>query len=59
LNDNAEPNFPDADHVAPLIEPVFPFPEPSTTLDPDPSPNENAATNPDDAPGVEVVKTFE
>src|SRR5262249_16196133 len=58
LNDNADPNFPDPDHVAPLIVPLLPFPEESPTVVPDPSPNEYAATRPDDAACVAVVKVF-
>jgi len=46
-NDNADPNFPDADHVAPLTDPLLPPPDESPTDVPDPSLNENAATNPD------------
>jgi len=49
LNDNADPNFPDADHVAPLTVPLLPFPDASATDDPDPSSNENATTKPGNA----------
>jgi hypothetical protein len=49
LNDNAAPNFPDADQVALPTDPSLPFPDASATVVPDPSLNENAATNPGDA----------
>jgi hypothetical protein len=41
--------LPDADHVALVIVPLFPFPDASVTVVPDPSSNPYAATNPDDA----------
>src|SRR5262249_48117922 len=46
LNCNAPPNFPAVVHVAPLIVPVFPFPEMSVRTVPAPSLNPYAATRP-------------
>jgi hypothetical protein len=44
LNDNALPNRPNDDHVAPLIVPLFPRPDESTNVPPAPSSNPYAAT---------------
>ena len=46
LNHNAPPYRPCVDHDAPVIEPVFPFPDTSATDEPDPASNEYPATNP-------------
>jgi hypothetical protein len=47
LNSNALPYRPAGVHVAPLIVPVYPFPELSTTVGPAPSANPYAATSPE------------
>ena len=46
LNDNAPPNLPATLHVAPLIVPLFPFPERSASVVPVPALKEYAATSP-------------
>jgi hypothetical protein len=45
LNDNADPYFPDADHVPFATVPAFPLPDASPTNVPEPSLNEYAATS--------------
>jgi hypothetical protein len=58
---NAAPYLP-VTHVAPVIEPVFPFPDTSTTDEPEPASNEYPATNPEGGGGVALVvavATFE
>jgi hypothetical protein len=55
LNANPLPYLPEAVHVAPLIVPVFPFPEASATVAPVPSLKEYAATSPVEGGAFEVV----
>ena len=57
LNDIAPPYRPAADHDAPCTTPVFPFPDTSTTDDPDPASNEYPATNPAGSTGPAGVVT--
>jgi hypothetical protein len=56
LKTSALPYLPAAVHVAEPMEPAFPFPDRSATVDPDPSLNEYAATRPE---RVVAVATFE
>jgi hypothetical protein len=58
----APPYRPCVDHDAPTTDPVFPFPDRSTTDDPDPASNEYPATNPTGTGGAAAVvalATFE
>jgi hypothetical protein len=57
LNDIAPPYRPAVDHDAPTTDPVFPFPDTSTTDDPDPASNENPNTSPAGSGGAANVVT--
>jgi hypothetical protein len=58
-NDIAPPYFPCVDHEAPpTTDPVFPFPDTSTTDDPEPASNEYPATNPGGIGGAAGVTTL-
>src|SRR5436309_2515856 len=59
LNCNALPYLPDEAQVAFASAPLFPFPDPSLTVDPDPSSNPYAATRPDAPAGVVALAVFE
>jgi hypothetical protein len=54
-NDRAPPVCPWADHVAPLMVPLFPLPETSARAEPEPASNEYAATRPAEGGGVGTV----
>src|SRR5215212_5171416 len=52
---NALPWRPAVLHVAPVIVPTFPLPDPSAVVVPEPSPNAQAPTRPGGTAGAAVV----